>query len=872
MKTKLIKISLLVAILGSGCSSDIVVIDTDNDGYEDDIDGCPFDPLKQAPGTCGCGYVESIDRTTVPYTMTCRDNQLTDNDGDGVPDIFDKCPTDPLKFTPGECGCNQFDYLDTDNQLKCILPLDSDGDGVPDTLDGCPNNRFKVEPGECGCDKLEVLNAATQDCSDPMDSDNDGMPDAFDDCPYNPFVIEIKGNCSCDEVFYDGECVMNDLCPSDEYKLMPGICGCGVLDVDLDKNGIIDCLETACSGNSDTPDSDQDGVPDCADMCPNQPATSHDDIDCDGVMDQDDGCPYNPNRVTQDAQYGCVDYSDTLTEATVYTANDFVEMQNMLTDHSSAPLPRSQTRLTIKIARDLNLADIKATDSEQSFVQWANDGSCYARNADPIIKTLDSVTVTSNDDNVQRKIVFEASDNRGREHRCTLKHALFDEINQSHISNLLLDLEFEGTAVRASLANEVVDSTIENVVFRGTLSTTFCKENMCDPAEEFVDQKSFVPTYPIGGLIGRIQSTLLETGELAGNGSHIINSGCQNVSINAASMPYVGGLAGSIENTEISNPKFEHRIKYINALSSGGVAAIIRNSKFNGFTNTVKWMQLNNEIHASNFYDSGFALSATGVDMSNIKNHIITITNNFLLPSYLAGFVYEFSGKINNIENIIDEFENPDYDCNFTGFIHKTIDETHITNAINRLNHIKEKFEFDYVQHLRPIGFIAQNYTSADSDYKTSITNLFNDVHYEVLANNPSAVFGNMKNENLVLQNVVSAASIDKFDNELREFKPWYLNQLFISDASGMNDVCSSVYYFVPATAPTDEMGITDTVNLENDLSGTCFEHSRISENDVDATIHALNSSTTDANVTWEKTDVTLHGTTYQVPGFKLFE
>ena len=54
----------------------------------------------------------------------CR---LADADSDGTGDLCDGCPADPLKIAPGLCGCGVSDSLDTD------------GDGVPDCIDNCPD-------------------------------------------------------------------------------------------------------------------------------------------------------------------------------------------------------------------------------------------------------------------------------------------------------------------------------------------------------------------------------------------------------------------------------------------------------------------------------------------------------------------------------------------------------------------------------------------------------------------------------------------------------------------------------------------------------------------------------------------------------------
>ena len=73
---------------------------------------------------------------------------------------------------------------------------------------------------------------------------------------------------------------IEDLCPDDDAKFMPGVCGCGVFEdiADDDGDGVINCLD-ACPRNSsksvdignggcDVNDSDHDGVDDIGDVCP----------------------------------------------------------------------------------------------------------------------------------------------------------------------------------------------------------------------------------------------------------------------------------------------------------------------------------------------------------------------------------------------------------------------------------------------------------------------------------------------------------------------------------------------------------------------------------------------------------------------------
>ena len=75
-------------------------LDADSFGVDSDLDGLP-DALETSIGT---------------------DPTLADTDNDGTPDCNDGCPTDPLKIAPGVCGCGTPD-------------TDSDNDGTPDSSD-----------------------------------------------------------------------------------------------------------------------------------------------------------------------------------------------------------------------------------------------------------------------------------------------------------------------------------------------------------------------------------------------------------------------------------------------------------------------------------------------------------------------------------------------------------------------------------------------------------------------------------------------------------------------------------------------------------------------------------------------------------------
>ncbi|QQR85982.1 MAG: T9SS type A sorting domain-containing protein [Flavobacteriales bacterium] len=147
--------------------------DGDGDGTCDAQDGCPADPLKTAPGQCGCGTPDTD--TDGDLTADCNDGCAadplktapgqcgcgvpdTDTDGDLTADCNDGCPTDPLKIAPGQCGCG-------------VPDTDTDGDLTADCNDGCPTDPLKIAPGTCGCGTPDT------------DTDGDGLADCVDNCP-----------------------------------------------------------------------------------------------------------------------------------------------------------------------------------------------------------------------------------------------------------------------------------------------------------------------------------------------------------------------------------------------------------------------------------------------------------------------------------------------------------------------------------------------------------------------------------------------------------------------------------------------------------------------------------------------------------------
>jgi hypothetical protein len=116
-----------------------------------------------------------------------------------------------------------------------------------------------------------------------------------------------------------------DCCADDPFKAVPGVCGCGVPDIDSDSDGTPTCHDEcpndpgkvnagACGcGVADT-DSDADGTPDCHDGCANDAAktspgvcgcgVADTDSDADGTANCNDGCPADSNKTAAGA-CGC---------------------------------------------------------------------------------------------------------------------------------------------------------------------------------------------------------------------------------------------------------------------------------------------------------------------------------------------------------------------------------------------------------------------------------------------------------------------------------------------------------------------------------------------------------------------------------------
>ncbi len=121
-----------------------------------------------------------------------------------------------------------------------------------------------------------------------LDDDNDGFTDEVDDCPYTS-GISTEGEIGCPDSDDDGVIDLNDLCPNTIFYLdTVNEFGCALNEIDSDEDGIKDIWDL-CEGHPDEVDIDENGIPDGCD-----------DSDGDGIIDSLDICPDGDDNYDSD--------------------------------------------------------------------------------------------------------------------------------------------------------------------------------------------------------------------------------------------------------------------------------------------------------------------------------------------------------------------------------------------------------------------------------------------------------------------------------------------------------------------------------------------------------------------------------------------
>ncbi len=269
------------------------------------------------PADCNLNGIPDPNDIASGFSNDCNAN--------GIPDeceIAAGTPGGPF-FCMVDCDpdCNGNGIPD-ECDISSGFSLDTDLNGVPDECEDCNSNGtpdgVDISMGTSeDCD----LNGVPDECEVLADTDGDGTVDCLDDCPNDPNKI-LPGICGCGvaDIDSDGDGTEDclDECPDDPNLVLAGACGCGIPETDGDGDGTPDCIDEcpsdpnkilagACGcGNPET-DTDGDGTPDCVDLCPADPnkidpgqcgcGVSDLDSDGDGTSDCVDNCPADPNKI-----------------------------------------------------------------------------------------------------------------------------------------------------------------------------------------------------------------------------------------------------------------------------------------------------------------------------------------------------------------------------------------------------------------------------------------------------------------------------------------------------------------------------------------------------------------------------------------------
>ena len=139
------------------------------------------------------------------------DNQDTDDDNDGYPDLSDDFPFDPSASVDSDLD-GMPDDLHPGWTSNLTIDMDDDNDGYNDSVDA-----FPTDPSEC-CD---YDGDGIGDLADP-DADNDGWDDVgeiicgYDDLDASSTPPDSDGDGICDELDDDSS-ILSDL-----ISLIPG--------------------------------------------------------------------------------------------------------------------------------------------------------------------------------------------------------------------------------------------------------------------------------------------------------------------------------------------------------------------------------------------------------------------------------------------------------------------------------------------------------------------------------------------------------------------------------------------------------------------------------------------------------------------------
>ncbi|MFT7008381.1 MAG: hypothetical protein ACJAXJ_002921 [Colwellia sp.] len=281
---------ILILLLFS--STVVFAVDTDGDGYDDDVDLFPDNPFEWIDTDLdgvGNNSDPDIDDDGLDNGVDNNGNSLingedNNDDGDLVINIYDPLPHDPSE------------WLDTDNDgLGNNTDTDDDDDGVPDLLDVFPlNSQESLDTDNDGLGN----NADPDDDTHRITGVGDGVLDVYDQFPLDPLETidtDLDGIGNNADIDDDGDNVNDgeDAFPLD-FNVNADQDGDGLgnaQDPDIDGDGIVNTLDVFPYDVSEWYDTDGDGIGNNTDLDDD----THDVTGVgDGVLDVDDALPLDP--------------------------------------------------------------------------------------------------------------------------------------------------------------------------------------------------------------------------------------------------------------------------------------------------------------------------------------------------------------------------------------------------------------------------------------------------------------------------------------------------------------------------------------------------------------------------------------------------
>ncbi len=250
-----------------------------------------FLTYKRVGGTCNDNNACTINDIINTNCQCVGSNQ--DSDNDGVCDGLDSCPNLNNNLIGTSCSDGDPCTINDVWQSNCSCAgsfLDTDNDGICDGQDSCPNlnNALIGQPCNDGnaCTNGDTWqsNCMCVGTGNAQDSDNDGICDNVDSCPnLNNALIGMpcsdgdpcttndvwQSNCTCvgtgsaQDSDNDGVCDGLDICPNFDDTLIGLPCN----DGNVCTTG--DVWQSNCSCAGAVQDTDNDGVCDGLDVCPN---------------------------------------------------------------------------------------------------------------------------------------------------------------------------------------------------------------------------------------------------------------------------------------------------------------------------------------------------------------------------------------------------------------------------------------------------------------------------------------------------------------------------------------------------------------------------------------------------------------------------